>query len=41
VDLLAEAVEQLAQDQLGAGVDVDEPFGHAEPLADKRRSGAE
>jgi hypothetical protein len=33
MDLLAKAVEQLAQDQFGAGIDVDQPLGHPQPLA--------
>jgi hypothetical protein len=33
--LLAEAREQLAQDQLGTGIDVDQPFGHAELVAEQ------
>ena len=38
---MAEAVEELAQDELGTGVDVNEPFGHTELLADEsaQRSG--
>jgi hypothetical protein len=37
VDLLAEAVEELPQDQLGAVIDVNEPLGNREPVADQAR----
>ena len=35
VYLLAEAIEKLTQNELGTGIDMNEPFGYADLLADE------